>query len=115
MTCGPRWRPLRHNPGRAIPAQAKFRRRNKTLSRPARPLPKLARYQTALRPALSILRLLAPPRPWRNSAKREHKARFATNFGTIQSHDVRRRFPLTVAAPSLAGFEAAWASRPPAR
>ena len=64
------------------------------VSCPARPLPKLARYQTALRPALSILRLLARSPLSRNTAKCEHTGKIETNFDTNTSQRRMQAFAL---------------------
>ena len=61
-----------------------------------RRVPKLARYQTALRPALSILRLLARSMPAGKGGKCEHSRILRPNLVTIQAHEVAKSFRVTL-------------------
>jgi hypothetical protein len=54
-----------------------------------RALPKLARYQTALRPALGILRCLGQSATLRKVPKREHLRILRPNLVATASHEVR--------------------------
>jgi len=64
-----------------------------------RRVPKLARYQTALRPALSILRLLARSVPAGKGGKCEHSRILRPNLVALQSH----RFPVRAINKSAQG------------